>query len=79
MRSMYVHEINLSRTRFIVLFSVPVLGVLELKERSVVKVVFGKVGRAKKLYLMRREKLCLCVPLSCHQHVTDCCVDDLQL
>lgn len=48
MRSRYVHEINLSRTPFLVLFSVPVLGVLELKERSVVKVVFGKVGRAKK-------------------------------
>lgn len=33
MRSMYVHEINLSRTPFLVLFSVPVLGVLELKEK----------------------------------------------
>lgn len=47
MRSMYVHKINLSRTSFLVLFSVPVLGGLELKERSVVKVVFGEVGTAK--------------------------------
>lgn len=59
-------------------FQFPFLRGLELKGRSVVKVVLGEVSGAEKVDITGRERPYPLIPLFCHQHVPDSCVEDLQ-
>lgn len=77
MKSVYDHEMSLSRTSFPGLFSVPVLRELQLRWRSGVEVVFGEVCRARESFLYGEGLFYLA--LFYRHHVTDYALDSLQM